>query len=110
MVASAFQNKDNDYNVVDHIDRNRSNNNYQNLRWTTYSGNNRNKSTQHNNTSGIKGVKYDKKGKWIANWYDEDMKQQSKSFSVNKYGDVQAKQKAVTLRKQMAEVNGYLNE
>ena len=110
LVASAFQNKDNDSDIVDHIDRNRSNNNYQNLRWTNASGNNRNKSIAINNASGTSGVSYDKKGYWYASWHDENMKKQHKCFSVNTYGDGLAKQKAITHRKQMEEEHGYLNE
>ena len=37
------------------------------------------------------------------------MKSKLKSFSVNKYGDKEAKQLAIDYRKQMAEANGYLN-
>ena len=110
LVASAFQNKDNDYNVVDHIDHNPANNNYQNLRWTTNSGNNRNKSIARNNTSGTTGVAYNIKNGWIATWMDKDMKLQRKQFSVNKYGEEQAKQLAIDYRKKMAIANGYLNE
>ena len=109
LVATAFCNNENNYNVVDHIDRNPSNNNYQNLRWTTLSGNQRNRTISINNTSGISGVRFDPKNGWVANWHDDNMKQKWKSFSVNKYGEEQAKQMAITHRKQMAEANGYLN-
>ena len=109
LVAAAFCNKEDNCNVVDHIDHDRANNNYQNLRWTTNSGNNRNKSIAKNNTSGTTGVAYNIKNGWIATWMDKDMKLQRKQFSVNKYGEEQAKQKAINYRKQMAEANGYLN-
>ena len=110
LVASAFCNKSDGFNIVDHIDRNQTNNNYQNLRWTTISGNNRNRTIHNNNTSGTSGVIYDKKNNtWIAQWNDGNKKQQRKYFSVNKHGDDQSKQKAITHRNQMAEANGYLN-
>ena len=109
LVATAFCNKEDNCNVVDHIDHDRANNNYQNLRWTTNSGNNRNKSIARNNTSGTPGVIYDKSNNWVSCWYDGNKKLQRKYFTVKKYGDDQAKQMAVTLRKQMAEANGYLN-
>ena len=109
LVASAFCNKDVDCNVVDHIDHNRANNNYQNLRWTNASGNQRNASISSRNTSGTSGVTNEtKRCGWVARWCDEDMKQQSKYFSVKKHGE-QAKQMAINYRKQMAEANGYIN-
>ena len=110
LVAAAFCNKEDNCNVVDHIDHDRANNNYQNLRWTTNSGNNRNKSIARNNTSGTPGVIYDKKNGWVACWQNQDMNTQHKCFSVNKYGEEQAKQLAIDYRKKMAIANGYLNE
>ena len=110
LVSTAFCNKEDNCNVVDHIDRNRANNNYQNLRWTTLSGNQRNRTISINNTSGISGVIYDNRNNhWVASWYNENKKRRYKSFSAIKYGDEQAKQKAITHRKQMEEEHGYLN-
>ncbi len=109
LVATAFVNKTDGCDIIDHIDRNPANNNYENLRWTTSSGNGRNASKRKDNTSGTSGVQYDKNGYWIASWYDENMKKQYKYFSVKKLGDEQAKQLAINYRKQMAEENGYLN-
>ena len=110
LVCTAFCNNENNYNVVDHIDRNPSNNNYQNLRWTTLSGNQRNRTISINNTSGTSGVNYESRyNSWTAKWYDENMKHKCKYFSVKKLGDDQAKQKAITHRNQMAEANGYIN-
>ncbi len=109
LVATAFCNRDENCNIVDHINQNPVNNNYQNLRWTTPSGNGRNRSNNKNNTSGHQGVKYDKNGSWVATWSDQNMKQQQIYFNVKKYGDETAKQMAIDLRRQMAEENGYLN-
>ena len=67
LVATAFCNREDDCNVIDHIDRNPANNNYENLRWTSTSGNGRNASKRKDNTSGTSGVIYDKKGYWEAN-------------------------------------------
>jgi len=109
LVATAFCNKDEGCNIVDHINQNRADNNYENLRWTTSSGNNRNRTKAKNNSSGTSGVRYDKNGYWVANWCDQNMKQQHKYFSVRTHGDEQAKQLAIDYRKQMAEENGYIN-
>ena len=53
--------------LVDHIDRNRLNNSKENLRQCNKKQNQRNRTKQLNNTSGFKGVSYDKKrNKWQA--------------------------------------------
>jgi hypothetical protein len=50
---------------IDHIDGNPSNNNIENLRLATPLQNSRNRKTSKNNTSGKKGVSFDKKAnKW----------------------------------------------
>ena len=46
--------------VVDHKDRNKLNNKRSNLRWITHSLNNFNRATQRNNTSGRRGVHFNK--------------------------------------------------
>lgn len=54
---------------IDHIDGNRSNNRIDNLRLVKRSNNNKNKSKQLNNTSGVTGVTWCKKHKkWIARY------------------------------------------
>lgn len=54
---------------IDHIDGNRSNNRIENLRLVTRSQNNKNKSIQSNNTSGVTGVTWCKRSKkWIARY------------------------------------------
>src|ERR1044071_2910394 len=51
--------------VIDHIDLDRANDKFNNLRDATYSQNGQNKRKQSNNTSGYKGVTYHKAaGKW----------------------------------------------
>ncbi|MEQ8677238.1 MAG: HNH endonuclease [Aggregatilineales bacterium] len=50
---------------VDHIDRDRLNNQHDNLRFATRSQNQANKNIQNNNTSAYKGVNWNK-GKWEA--------------------------------------------
>ncbi len=110
LVATAFCNRDDGNDIVDHVDRNPANNNYQNLRWTTISGNGRNRKIAKNNTSGHQGVAFNTRdNSWVANWFGDDLKIQTKNFSVKKLGGEQAKQLAINYRRQMAEENGYLN-
>ena len=72
LVAFAFCENPNNYDVVDHIYRNKTNNMFTNLRFCTNSENNRNKSKAKNNTSGITGV--DKcKNSWRACWYGNEL-------------------------------------
>lgn len=53
--------------VIDHIDGDPSNNSIQNLRCASQKENTWNSRIRSNNTSGIKGVRYDKvRGKWSA--------------------------------------------
>ncbi|WPJ68535.1 hypothetical protein OMDBNIEC_00049 [Salmonella phage STP-SP5] len=53
--------------MIDHIDRNRSNNRIENLRLVSRSGNAKNQKLPSTNTSGVIGVSFRKcDGKWIA--------------------------------------------
>ena len=60
LVANEFIEKPDGKTCVDHIDKNRLNNIVENLRWVTRSENDRNRSMMVTNTSGFKGVSYDK--------------------------------------------------
>ena len=108
LVGKAFCKKKSGEIEVDHIDKNRSNNNSSNLRWATGSDNQRNKGIAKNNSSGTPGVCFDKdKNCWIGNYYDSNQKQKSKSFSVAKFGNLEAKQKAILYRKGKELKNNY---
>jgi hypothetical protein len=56
MVAKAFLPMIEGKNVVDHVDRDKTNNSVQNLRWTDTSTNNRNRSRFHSKTDGLHNI------------------------------------------------------
>ncbi len=71
LVAAAFVENPHNYSMIDHIDRNKDNNHYSNLRWCTSQHNNRNRSKcgsiKRKCTSKYKGVGWHKKwNKWRA--------------------------------------------
>ena len=67
LVAEMFVKKtDKNHTVVDHKDRNRLNNNYKNLRWSSQSDNLLNTKMSSRNSSGFRGVHPLPGGKWRA--------------------------------------------
>ena len=67
LVAIAFIDNVDKKKCVDHIDNNIQNNNLINLRWATKSQNSQNRSMSTRNTSGVKGVSWNKNtNKWRA--------------------------------------------
>jgi hypothetical protein len=67
LVANAFVKNKAKKAFVDHIDCNKTNNYFANLRWCSSIENNRNRSVRSNNTSGVIGVSWVKKAKkWKA--------------------------------------------
>jgi hypothetical protein len=67
LVAIAFIPNPENKEMVDHHDNNPSNNSLKNLRWATCSENMRNQQITSNNTSGVKGVSWNKQcSKWQA--------------------------------------------
>ena len=68
--------------VIDHIDRNRSNNLINNLRLITFRANCMNKTISRNNNTGIKNITWEKIedfGRWRVKW-SENGKAKTKSF------------------------------
>ena len=61
LVGRYFLPNPNNKLCVDHIDTDKTNNHISNLRWATKRENNCNKPLQKNNSSGLKGVYYDKR-------------------------------------------------
>ena len=60
LVALAFLENPDNKQMIDHIDENKSNNNVKNLRWATSKDNSANQGKYINNTSGFKGIVFDK--------------------------------------------------
>ncbi len=107
LVAFAFCENPNNYEMVDHMDRNKTNNMFNNLRWCTSSENNRNKTKARNNTSGTQGISKDRNS-WKAQWTDNESVMYSKYFSIKTYGEDQAKILAIAHRKAKELEFGYL--
>lgn len=94
------------YKCIDHIDRNKLNNNISNLRWVSYTQNNQNASLCKNNKTGVQGVSYDARTSSYRAYYSENNNQKVKSFSINKYSN--AKNMAIEYRYKMIKQN-YIN-
>ena len=63
LLAEHFIENPNDYDDIDHYDRNTQNNKLNNLRWVTHKQNCNNKGVYKTNTSGIENICYDKNRK-----------------------------------------------
>ena len=72
-------------NIIDHIDGNRINNKISNLRPCTHQENQFNRDKSNNNTSGFKGVSWDKRGKkWKSEIRNNGKKMYLGSFNCPK--------------------------
>lgn len=96
--------------LIDHIDRNRSNNTITNLRAVTSSDNNKNSSLKSHNKTGYNGVSHlSNFNIYVCTWTDAAGVPYSKSFSALKYGDDLALALAADYRNRVAtEKEGYL--
>lgn len=82
---------------VDHKNGDRTDDRVYNLRWCDRSQNNQNVKMSERNTSGVKGVNYDKnKKKWCARWF-ENKKPKMKRFDT--------KEEAVKFREEMVSIH-----
>lgn len=86
LVCEAFIDNPNNYKCVDHIDRYRTNNHVSNLRWASYSMNNKNRNSYGNtNVGGVCWIESRKEYQCqVTNFVGKRIK---KSFSVSKYGN-----------------------
>ena len=67
LVGLNFCENENNYNIVDHINRDKNNNCYDNLRWVTRSQNNRNSTKSKNTSSKYIGVSLNTRNKkWVS--------------------------------------------
>ena len=83
LVAIVFVDNPENKGCVDHIDNNKKNNHVLNLRWCTSTENSQNRSMNNRNTSGVKGVTWDKRSQ---KWYAQIMingKQKGLGYFVN---------------------------
>lgn len=94
-------------NVVDHINRNRFDNRYSNLRITTHQENARNRTIRKGTKSGITGV-WKEGDRWRATISDNDRKSIYKQFDCRKYPN--AKELVIAWRKQKELEFGYIGE
>jgi len=70
--------------IIDHIDGDPSNNRIENLREASHAENMRNSQRPKNNTSGFKGVYFDKRNKnWIAQCVKDN-----KKFHIGSFKDI----------------------
>ena len=99
-----------DVDQVDHIYRNTLDNRKKNLRDGSGKVNNNNQALRDDNTSGTTGVSfYKQKKSWRVTW-QENRKQQYKSFSIKRYGGYEeAKQEAIEYRKTKNKITGCMN-
>jgi len=66
LIADHYIPKIEGYDIVDHKDRNRLNNDISNLRWVNYKLNSHNTTKPYNNTSGYKNISWDKNhNRWL---------------------------------------------
>lgn len=92
--------------IIDHVDGDRQNNRFENLRRIPRWQNNRNLSLRKDNKFGVQGVQYLKEGFYCASM-NLDGKRISKNFSIRKFGEDLALELACYYRLKMVENSGY---
>jgi hypothetical protein len=95
--------------TVDHISRDPLDNRYENLRIVTKQEQQINRGMPKHNTSGVKGILKIEKGGyyyWEARYMNKDGAKIRKIFSINKFGDAEAKQLAIDFLKEQKTLDG----
>ena len=94
IMALTFLKREKGKDLVDHINRIRTDNRLENLRWSNYRENAINSKSRKNNTTGIKGVSFDKSRiRWKVSIYLDKGKEKCFYFKN--------KEDAILYRKQM---------
>lgn len=103
LLAKCFLKNPFNKKCVDHKDRNRLNNNLNNLRYTTYKENARNKSKRKRNKifRGVSIINKKDVAYYVANWSDDKSKRRYKYFNINILGEDLAKYSAIQKRLEM---------
>jgi len=101
--------------VADHINNKKFDNRIDNIRIVSVRENNRNTTISCNNTSGKQGVYYytDKRNGnhyWKVAITDNNNKRIYKCFSIKKFGENEAKRRAIECRKQLEIQFGYIGD
>jgi hypothetical protein len=100
LLARTFLDNPENKPCIDHKNQIRTDNCLSNLKWATYSENNRNKGIRCDNNTGYRGVSYLEEIYYVVNYNNLEGKNIRKKFSVKKYGAEEALKKAVDIRKE----------
>ena len=106
LVCFAFCENPNNYNIVEHIDNNKLNNMFNNLRWV-YTSKNSELRTKAKNDADMRGIYHDQYA-WSARWCDNVGHMFSKNFSIKTFGHEKARTLAISCRKEKEVEFGYL--
>ena len=102
LVAKAFIPNPDNLPFIDHKDRDRGNNNVDNLRWCTRRDNNCNKSKQKNNTSGYTGIIQNEYGSWKSTYR---LGKDDKGNNLQKSKTFKTIEEAIRFRKEMVRLH-----
>lgn len=100
LLARTFLDNPENKPCIDHKNQIRTDNCLSNLKWATYSENNRNKGIRCDNNTGYRGVSYLEEIYYVVNYNNLEGKNIRKKFSVKKYGAEEALKKAIDIRKE----------